>query len=214
MKMIRTVACLLIVFVLSSCRSSLLADLTTGHGERFFWDDFTEPSGQWPVYTTDDGAYAPSDGEYHISVTTPFYQMWALSGHAYRDVQIEADATRLEGPLANLYGLICRATDKVNFYFFIISSDGYYAIGKMSDNETSLLGQEMMAFNAVIAPGEGINHLRFDCIGSTLTGYINGQMVALTDDTSFQDGDAGLITGSFDEGGVEVSFDNFVVYKP
>jgi hypothetical protein len=38
--------------------------------------------------------------------------------------------------------------------------------------------------------------------------------VAVTDDSAFRSGDAGLIAGTFDEGGVEISFDNFVVYKP
>lgn len=203
-----------LLLTLSACQSSFLTDLATASGERLFWDDFTDPFGGWPVYASSDGAYAYSDGAYTISVTRASFQMWALSGHAYRDVQIETDAARLAGPQANLYGLVCRCTDEVNFYFFVISSDGYYAIGKVSGGEVSLLGQEMMAYNAVIAHGENINRLRFDCIGATLTGYINGQMVALTEDTSFPRGDAGLIAGSLDEGGVDVSFDNFVVYKP
>jgi hypothetical protein len=214
MKTIHSFAFCFLLFILSSCQSSLLTDLAAAPGERLYWDDFTDTSGGWPVYTSSESAFAYGDGAYRISVTSPAFQTWALSGHAYRDVQVEADATRLAGPQANLYGLVCRSLEEANFYFFIISSDGYYAIGKVSNGEASLLGQEMMAYSAAIALGEAVNHLRFDCIGSTLTGYINGQMVAVTDDSAFRSGDAGLIAGTFDEGGVEISFDNFVVYKP
>ena len=199
---------------LSACQSAFLTDLVTASGERLFWDDFSDNSGSWPEAVLPEGAYAYSDGSYRLSITTASFQMWALSGQAYRDVQVEVDATRLAGPLANMYGLVCRSVDEVSFYFFIVSSDGYYAIGKASNEGASLLGQEMMAYSAAIASWEAVNHLRFDCTGSTLTGYINNQMVAITEDSTFRSGDAGVIAGSFDEGGVEVSFDNFEVYKP
>jgi hypothetical protein len=39
-------------------------------------------------------------------------------------------------------------------------------------------------------------------------------MVAIANDSAFRNGDAGLMAGSFDDGGVNIRFDNFVVYKP
>lgn len=214
MKLFRIIVFCLSLFSLSACQSALFTSLVTASGERMYQDDFTDQSGGWPIDSTAEGAFAYSDGVYQISVVTPYYQFWALSGHAYQDVRVEADTSRLAGPEVNLYGLLCRAIDEVNFYFFVISSDGYYTIGKVKNNESFLLGQEMMAYNAVIARGESVNHLRFDCIGSTLTGYINDEMVALTEDEEFRDGDAGMIAGAFDVGGVDVSFDNFAIYKP
>lgn len=204
---------LLLLFV-SACQSALLTDLAAAPGDRLYWDDFSDTSGSWPEYSQAEGTTGYADGAYRMEVVSPGYQMWAVSGQAYRDVQVEVDAIWLAGPLANLYGLVCRYQDEGNFYFFIISSDGYYAIGETRGGRASLLGQEMMAYNAAILQGEASNHLRFDCIGSTLTGFINGQMVAITEGPAFRDGDAGLMAGSFDEGGVEVRFDNFVVYKP
>lgn len=204
----------LILLSLTACQSALVTDLATAPGEALFWDDFSQPSGNWLVSRTEAGAYAFLDGAYLISVVPPAYQMWALSGHEYRDVQVEADATLRAGPPANLYGLVCRAVDEQHFYFFAISSDGYFAVGKVSEGSTSLLGQEMMAYNAAILTGESLNHLRFDCTGSALSGFINGQLVALTEDEDYTHGDAGLIAGTFDEGGVEIQFDDFVVRKP
>jgi hypothetical protein len=95
----------------------------------------------------------------------------------------------------------------------VISSDGYYALGNVENGKTSLLGQEMMAQNYAIIQGDGPNHLRFNCAGETLTGYINGQMIATSKDTDFSTGEVGLIAGALDTAGVEVAFDNFMVYK-
>jgi hypothetical protein len=114
----------------------------------------------------------------------------------------------------NRFGLICRFQDNDDYYVFFISSDGYYAIGKIKNGEASLLGQDLMAYSAAIVQGSGSNHLRFDCIGKTLTGSVNGQTIAITNDADFSSGDAGLITGAFDKSGVDVSYDNFVVIKP
>jgi hypothetical protein len=147
-------------------------------------------------------------------VQSPLYDLQAVSGQSYRDAHIEVDATRQSGPVYNRFGLICRFKDMNDFYFFAISSDGYFAIGKIQNGVTSLLGQEMMAYNASILQGGDTKHLRFDCIGNTLKGYVNDQTLAITEDTDFSSGDAGLMSGSFDEAGVDVSFDNFVVYKP
>jgi hypothetical protein len=77
----------------------------------------------------------------------------------------------------------------------------------------SLLGQEMMAYSPTITVG-GANHLTLNCFQETLTAYINGQLVGIADDPDLSSGDAGLLAGSFDVGGVDVAFDNFVVTKP
>ncbi len=104
--------------------------------------------------------------------------------------------------------------DPKNFYFFIITSDGYEAIGKVSGGVQTLLEQDMMTYNPAIVIGNGPNHLRFDCIGQNLTGYVNGQSIAKSNDPDLQKGNAGLIAGTFDQPGVKVVFDNFIVYKP
>ena len=205
---------LFLVFLLSACKSSLIADLVTPAGQALYHDDFSDPSSGWRETVSQNGSLGYSDGAYRILVQSAGYDLWAVSGQAYGDVQIEADATRLAGPLNNRFGLICRFQDINNFYVFFVSSDGYYSIGKIKNGTASLLGQAMMAYNSFIQQGGGPNHLRFDCIGNTLKGTVNGQVLAITSDADFSGGDAGFIAGAFDESGVEVSFDNFVVYKP
>jgi hypothetical protein len=205
---------LFLIIFLTACQSSFIAELVTQSGQALYHDDFSDPASGWLQTTSTNGSLGYADGAYRIVVQSPDYDLWAVSGQAYGDVQIEVDATRLAGPVYNRFGLICRFQDNDNFYVFFISSDGYYAIGKIKNGVVSLLGQEMMAYSSFIQQGESANHLRFDCIGNTLKGYVNGQAIAITTDADFSGGDAGLTTGAFDESGVEVSFDNFVVIKP
>jgi len=65
-----------------------------------------------------------------------------------------------------------------------------------------------------IIQGYATNHLRADCIGSTLTLYVNDQMVAVATDSSLASGDVGLVGGTFDIPSSTFEFDNFVVYQP
>ena len=205
---------LFLALILTGCNSPIIADLVTLPGQPFYQDDFSNPSSGWTTMEDDNGSLGYSEGAYKMLVESAIYDIRSLSGHTFKDAQIEVDATRLAGPVDNRFGLICRFQDIDNYYVFIISSDGYYAIGKIKNGIATLLGQEMMAFNNSILQGEGTNHLRFDCVGDTLKGSVNGNPLALTNDADFSTGDAGLVTGAFEEGGVEISFDNFMVYKP
>jgi hypothetical protein len=204
----------LLVFFLSACQGASIAELVTQPGQALYHDDFSDPGSGWPQTTSTNGTLGYSNGAYRMLVQSPGYDLRAVSGQSYGDVQIEVDTTRLAGPVYNRFGLICRFQDANDFYFFVISSDGYYAIGKIKNGATTLLGQEMMAYSASIFQGSGPNHMRFDCVGNTLRGSVNGQLIAITADADFLGGDAGLITGAFDEGGVDVSFQNFMVIKP
>lgn len=211
MKFLRS---LFLMLLLSACQASWIADLVTPAGQLLYHDDFSNPSSGWQQTDSSNGSAGYADGAYRLLVQTAGYDLWAVSGQAFGDVQIEVDATRLAGPVVNRFGLVCRYQDWNDFYVFIISSDGYYAIGKIKNGTASLLGQERMAYSGFIRQDGSANHLRFDCIGNTLKGSVNGQVLAITSDADFSGGDAGLIAGAFEESGVEIGFDNFLLYKP
>jgi hypothetical protein len=203
-----------LVILLSACQTSLISDLAARPGGRIFWDDFSDASGNWPQVSDPNGSMGIDNGTYRIQVLLPHYDILAVPGHAFTDVQVEADAAQLAGPMQDLFGVVCRSSNSANFYFFAISSDGYYALGKIKNGKASLLGQEIMVYNSAIIQGGGPNHLRFDCLNETLKGYVNGQIIAISNDADFPSGDVGLVAGALDMPGVEVAFDNFVVYKP
>ena len=65
-----------------------------------------------------------------------------------------------------------------------------------------------------IKTGADVNNLRADCNGDTLAFYVNGFKLAEVQDSTLTHGDLGLLAGTFDQPGVDIVFDNFVVLKP
>jgi hypothetical protein len=194
--------------------SYAITEFITPSGEILFQDDFSDPTTGWTSVSIEEGYADYSAGGYRMVVNKPDFDFWARSGIAYANVIVEADAIQLAGAEENRMGVICRYVNADNFYYFVISSDGYYAVGKHKNGVNQLIGQDMMQSHAAIHTDGMTNHLRADCIGSFLIFYVNDQLVATTQDTDFAEGDIGLIAGSFAKIPVDVTFDHFVVKKP
>jgi hypothetical protein len=182
--------------------------------EILYQDDFSDTNSGWPINVDTDKSASYSDGQYLLQSFPAKQDVWAHPGEFFSDVRVEVDATKSLGPDNNDFGVVCRFVDDDNFYFFIISSDGYQAIGKYQAGEFSYLSSDQMESTSGINPGASLNKVRADCIGSTLTLYANGQQLSSVTDTSFATGDVGLIVGTFEDPNVGILFDNFVVYKP
>jgi hypothetical protein len=180
-----------------------------------FQDDFSDSNSGWPSASdADKTANYSADGKYVIEAITTQQDVWAHPGKSFNDVSVEVDATKTGGPDNNGFGVVCRFQDNDNFYYFMVSSDGYQVIGKYQGGQNQYLSAEKMQPTTAITAGTATNHVRGDCQGSTLTLYANGQQLSSITDTSFTSGDVGLIVGTFDEPNVGVTFDNFVVYQP
>lgn len=199
---------LLVALLLSSC------NVSSAPGEVVFQDDFSRPVSGWDRYY--DATYSSDyyEGGYRIHVLEPNTDAWAIPHLDLTDVQIEVDATRLGGPEDNIYGVLCRYKDPRNFYFFLISSDGYSGIGVYKDGRRRLLTDESLLPSEAVNRGDIPNHIRVDCNGYKLRLFVNGILVAETQAAEFSDGDVGLIAGSYDQPGTEIIFDNFTVLQP
>jgi hypothetical protein len=200
------------VFLLSSCASLPIPAATANPGDVLYQEQFENKSTGWARIANDNGIMDYDGGGYRILVRQPKLNVWSTSERNFSDVRVEADVIKLHGPDENRMGLICRYQGG-DYYFFMISNDGYYVIGKFVGGMTLLLGQSEMQASDVIQMGT-MNHLRADCIGDQLTFYINFTEVASVTDTDFRNGDVGLVAGAFSEAGVDVLFDNFVVLQP
>jgi len=179
-----------------------------------FQDDFSDPNSGWDRLSTENGLTDYQDGIYRIYVNATNTDVWANPGLNFTDTVIQVDATKVAGDDDNDFGLICRYTDSDNFYFFVISSDGYYGVGKIIAGDQQLVGMESMPPSEIINQGQATNRLRAECVGSTLRLYVNGELLAETQDTDFSSGDVGLLAGSFTVPGTDIYFDNLVVSKP
>jgi hypothetical protein len=186
-------------------------------GSVLFHDDFSDPSSGWDQNTTADGTTDYATGGYRILVKTANMAMWANPGQTLQnDVRIEVDATKSAGPDDNAFGVICRYYDKDNFYKFNITSDGYAGISKISSGDVTVISSSDGKLHTVnnINKGAASNHIRADCIGSTLTLYVNGNQVATASDSTLSGGDTGLFAQTYDTGGADLLFHDFTVYAP
>jgi len=179
-----------------------------------FQDDFSSSTSGWDQVRDAAGITDYDQGGYRILVLQSNFDYWANPSLCFGDVSVEVKATKIGGPDDNDFGILCRYQDVSNFYLLIASSDGYWGIAKVVDGDQELIGMSSMEQTSAIDLGNPTQLLRADCVGSTLTLYINGQLVGSVQDTTFAFGDVGLIAGTFDIAGTDMLFDDFTVRQP
>jgi hypothetical protein len=190
---------------------------TNPDSDVLFEDNFSDQSKNWDSVRIEGEGITDYEGEtYQIRVDTANTDVWANpEGQSFTDAQVQVDATKQAGSTDNNdFGVICRYKDESNFYFFIISSDGYYGIGKVIGGIQELIGTDSMMPSDRIKIGDATNEIRGVCVGNKLSLYVNGQLVDEQEDASFTQGNVGLIAGTFDETYTDILFDNFKVMKP
>lgn len=179
-----------------------------------FQDDFSDSASGWDKLSSDTAVTDYVDGIYRILINEAMSYYWANPGRSFTDVRVEVEATKVGGSDDNGLGVICRYRDTENFYFALISSDGFAGISKVSGGKQSLISGELITNSDAIRQGNGRNAVRFDCLGNSLTLLANGTQVAAAIDGDLTDGDVGLIAGTYDTPGTDIQFDNFVVRAP
>ena len=207
---------LAIALLASACASPAAA--TPGDPNTLLKDDFSKPSSGWDKYTGAEGQVGYDNGQYLIRVDQPQIYLWGTPGLNLADLTLAVDTSQAAGPVNNEFGVICRFAkngDKNSFYFFAISSDGYYASGKVVQNKLTYLDpKDFQASKTVQTGASAVNHLAATCQGNRMTFAVNGTPLSSFTDDELKRGDVGLMAGTFDEGGVAIHFDNVVVTKP
>ncbi len=200
--------------------SSILVGITgcrnSGNSSLPFIETFDE-QGNWG---TGEDAYsvgAVTNGVYDLKVIENDISRWVSAGKNFSDGIYEVEATPVEGPLDNGYGLIFRAdVEKGNFYLFEVSSDGYVWIGRfnngVADNQ-SMIGGGWIESPAVLRGLNVTNKLRVQAEAGNLIFFVNDQEVGRVTDNTFTSGDVGIFVQTLGGGGVRVLFDNLSV-KP
>ena len=183
-----------------------------------FQDDFSDTGSGWDRVNADYKITDYSNGGYRMWTNRTMFDIWATPYQTFTgDIVIDVDATKIGGPDDNDFGVICRYTEansSFSFYYFLISSDGFAVIGRVLNGDQQYISAEAMMPADGINEGAATNHIRAECIGSTLKIFANGTLVAEANDTNLTSGDVGLMAGTFGEPGVDILFDNFVVTRP
>jgi len=184
-----------------------------GAGGLPFIETFDEP-GAWG---TGEDAYsvgAVTDGVYDFLVIENDITRWASAGKNFSDGIYEVEATPIEGPLDNGYGLLFRADAETgDFYLFKVSADGYVWIGRYRDGaeETPIIGDHWFESPAVLTGLNVTNVLRVQAEVGNLIFYVNDQEVGRVTDNTFSSGDVGVLVQTLGGGGVRVLFDNLSI---
>ena len=180
-----------------------------------FNDDFSNPNSGWPSTVSGDDFVGYADGSYRIYIAEPELLLFATSADSFQsDIHVEIDASKVGGPDDNYFGLICRYQDLDNFYFLLLSSDGYAGIGMYLNDEMKILSGENLEYTDAVNQGNATNRVSADCVGDQLTLYANGEKVATVTDISFSSGAVGVVARANTEPGVDILFDNLSVSAP
>jgi hypothetical protein len=125
------------------------------------------------------------------------------------DVRVELDAEMTTGQ--GMVGITCRRTQigrAFTEYHLIIGTNGTY------DIEGGPPYRSLASGNAAGALRAGVNHIRGDCIGTTLTLYVNGQQVATAQDSQLTGRLNGIFLRSVDAAGVSITLRNLLITTP
>lgn len=202
---------LLLSVLISACSPS------TADGKAiYFQDDFSNVDSGWTRDTFTEGLTDYDQDSYRILVNETYYSIWSYIEHGSQaDVSIEADTRKIGGDDVNEFGIVCRHLDTDNFYVGVITSDGYYGFLKtVNGGDFEVIGSDTFSESPAINQGSNGNHMRMDCVGDTLTLYANEQMLGQVTDSTITNGVVGLYAGTYDIGGTDILFDNFVVHAP
>ena len=173
----------------------------------FYTDD-----GTWDVEEGDGVVRAVAAGAYRLRVEPEDTLAWSSTQLAAADFYLEAATLHVAGPVNNEFGVLFRYQDDDNFYSFSISSDGYYRLDRKLAGEWSPL--VAWTESSAINTGEGsFNMLGLLAEGAQISLLVNENLLTSLVDDTYAEGGIAPTVGSYDEGGVEIAYDDLTVWR-
>ncbi len=194
----------------------LLLLIVTGCGSNVpYLEEFDSP-GNWRIGTDADVVGEVKDGVYELFVKADELIIWTTAGEKFTDGLYAVEATQIEGPLDNGYGMIFRVDDENDdFYLFEISGDGYTWIGRYrnggEDEAEPIIGRGWIETNAVNQGLKVVNKLGVRAESGNLIFMVNDHEIGRVTDNNFREGDIGLMVRTLGQGGVRIQFDKFSI---
>ena len=183
-----------------------------------FIDDFNgEFNCGWATYNRGGGIATIENSSMQLTVSQPGQIWWTNPSRNFDDVVIRVEARQVSGPNDNAYGIICRYQNEENFYVFLISGDGYYAIGKYQTGDENVV---YLTENGQFQPSDAINtgiasnEMEVSCLGNELSLAVNGAPLVSVNDPTFVTGDIGLAASTLQAATGVIEFDNVQVAAP
>ena len=174
-------------------------------------DDFSNPNSGWKTVNDTAVKINYQAGALQFMIPELDTLAWSVpKDKRFGDFVLDVDATQVDGPNDNSYGVIFRYVDDRNFYRFDISGDGYFAVFKYKDGKWTKV--QDYTETAAVKQGAATNHLQVVAKGNQFTFNVNDQLVKTFSDGDFPNGNVGVTAGAlFDNADVHIAFDNLRV---
>jgi hypothetical protein len=180
-----------------------------------FQDDFSRENNDWSTGEDETALLAYRNGAYVFEIYEGDWLIWGNPrDESYSNVRVEVEARNTGEALDPTFGIICNYADDQNFHFMGIGADGYYAIVRHENGESTVLtdSDNMWLQSDDIEINADVYNLTAECAGNgDLRLLVDGDLIAETSDDTLTEGNVGLFAFSFEEAPVEVQFDNLEV---
>jgi hypothetical protein len=178
-------------------------------------DDF-EQAQFWYTAEADNYRLFYDQGGYRLRSRMSAMILHSVRSRSVEDTAIEVDANPLGAPDGSYWGVVCRYVDDKNYYALLVGVDGLYGIGKMAGGDFQFIEKDTSADESIFkADSNGFMRVRGDCVGETLTLYVNGFRLLQVEDDQFTSGLVGLaIRRAVADDWLDVLFDNYTLSQP
>lgn len=195
-----------------------------GGGDRWvaFRDDFTAPESTLRDFERGGKSGTRTDGAYEL-VVPDADDFAAVTTKAIRSnrVTVQASVGSTGTATDAGYGVVCRRDDAGSFFYGAVGHDGTYAIGRVDDDETTVLsGDGDWVDSATLFPDQASYSVRLTCDRDVTTGPAGPIVLTLTVDGRTVDSvttgdtggrDAGIFLETFNEPDAAAMFSEFLV---
>ena len=183
-----------------------------------FTDDFSDPDSGWNAAEDDSALRAYRAGQYVMEIFKTGWLIWDSPGQGgMSNTHTTVTITNAGESVDPTFGLICNYIDEGAFYFLGFGPDGYYGIGRVEADSTTLLTDPEKNLWQLSDDIE-INAARYQveavcAADGALTLIVNGVEIASVQDDTYTEGDVGVFAQSFEQLPVEVHFDDLTVVQ-
>lgn len=205
---------LVLLVFLSSC-SGLQDKVRTpliGFGDIEAEYHFDNPATSWDTFRLPDDAafFNVSDGALTGAVLGDRGYIGSLNQTIYSDTSIKASLQQTRGIEGNGFGVMCRADEDGNGYYFVLSSAGQFAILKAVPETPDPIQLVKWQGIGAVKKGDAVNEIEAICLDDYLSFTVNGVFIAEARDSTFQSGKIGAVLGAVQET-AWVRFDDIII---
>lgn len=175
--------------------------------------DFSETMGEWDTFIMpgDSALFRVNNDVLEGAIVDNLGYIWSLDEQNHYDVAAQVTVRQTEGMAGSGYGVMCRAQDNGDGYYFLISGQGRFSIRKGTREQNDLIALIDWQDTPAVRRGSEANTLLAICAGDYLALFINDQFVGEAHDATFERGQLGVTLAAAGDATAWVAFDDILV---